>query len=147
MKLPAFDFTNALQARVGAAGLHDNDFTAGAGAAAVEAFRARVTSGEIGFPNLPEDRGTARAIAEFAADLRPQLDDVLVLGIGGSALGACALDAALRGPQPLQVAARGARKPKPRLLTLDNVDPGWVSGALAQLNPRRTALCVIAKSG
>ncbi len=147
MRLPAFDFTNALQERVGADGLAETDFVSGAGAAAVEAFRARVTSNEIGFPNLPNDRGAARAITEFADDLRPKIDDVLVLGIGGSALGACALDAALRGPHPLQVAARGRKQAKPRLLTLDNVDPGWVSGALAQLNPRRTALCVIAKSG
>src|SRR5437870_13683174 len=69
-----------------------------AGAAAVAAFRGRVTSGEIGFPDLPDDRGTAHAIEEFARTARRGLEDVLVLGIGGSALGAYALDAARRGP-------------------------------------------------
>src|SRR5581483_3904495 len=35
----------------------------------------------------------------------------------------------------------------PRLIVLDNVDPGPAAAALALLNPKRTAVCVIAKSG
>lgn len=147
MRLPAFDYTNATAAQVGGDGLAASDIDHHAGENAVATFRARVKSGEIGFPLLPEDRGTARAIAEFARAARRGLDDVLVLGIGGSALGAYALDAAVRGPHPLQTPAAGARRARPRLLTLDNVDPGLVAAALAQLDPKRTAVCVIAKSG
>jgi glucose-6-phosphate isomerase len=158
MALPVrFDYQNLMQAAVGEDGLAPAALDAKAGAAAVAAFRRRVEAGEIGFPLLPADRRTAAAIAEFADDLRSAIDDVLLVGIGGSALGAYALDVALRGPHPLQSAAATVAKKsangkarsgaRPRLVVLDNVDPGPVAAALEQLNPRRTAVCVIAKSG
>jgi glucose-6-phosphate isomerase len=148
-----FDYDNCLEAAVGGEGLRSAELDGSAATAAVTAFRRRVESGEIGFPALPEDKATAAAVAEFAGDLRGSLDDVLVLGIGGSALGAYALDVALRGPHPVQTAPAGskangaAKPPRPRLVVLDNVDPGFVAAALERLNPRRTAVCVIAKSG
>jgi glucose-6-phosphate isomerase len=150
--LPEFDYRNAVQAAVGDEGLDLCDIQSQPARAAVEAFRRRVRSGEIGFPNLPQDAATARAVVEFADDLRPKLDDVLVVGIGGSALGAYALDVALRGPHPVQTSpARKAggkrKKARPRLVTLDNVDPGFIAAALERLDPKRTAVCVIAKSG
>ncbi|MFB3815681.1 MAG: glucose-6-phosphate isomerase [Terriglobales bacterium] len=152
MAMPVrFSYQNAMEQAVGPEGLRPQDLDDRAALDAVAAFRARVDSGEIGFPTLPGDKRTAAAIAEFAADMRPQIDDVLLVGIGGSALGACALDGALRGPHPVQTAVerpngktRGAR---PRLVVLDNVDPGVVSAALEQLDAKRTAVCVIAKSG
>ncbi|MDP9264094.1 MAG: glucose-6-phosphate isomerase, partial [Acidobacteriota bacterium] len=152
MRLPEFDSRNALESAVGAEGLSAGDLQADAASAAVEAFRGRVRSGEIGFPNLPKDAATARAVVEFADDLRPNIDDVLVVGIGGSALGAYALDAAMRGPHPVQTSparkSSGKRKrARPRLVSLDNVDPGFVAAALERLDPKRTAVCVIAKSG
>ncbi len=160
MKLPSFDYANALGSAVGAEGLRVSDMSAAAAAQAVETFRKRVDSGEIGFPKLPDDRGVARAVAEFADDLRGGIDDVLLLGIGGSALSAYALDVALRGPHPLQAPVggkksarggkgkRGARAgAKPRLVVLDNIDPGLAAAALEQLDPKRTAVLVIAKSG
>jgi glucose-6-phosphate isomerase len=152
MRLPEFDYRNAVQAAVGDEGLDLCDIRSQPASAAVEAFRQRVRSGEIGFPNLPRDAATARAVVEFANDLRPNLDDVLVVGIGGSALGAYALDAAMRGPHPVQTSparkASGKRKKaRPRLVTLDNVDPGFIAAALERLDPKRTAVCVIAKSG
>jgi glucose-6-phosphate isomerase len=116
------------------------DFDKQVASAAVGAFRSRVESGEVGFPDLPDDKQTALAIEEFAAGLRSHIDDVVLVGIGGSALGAYALDVAVRGPHPLQQTG-------PRLVVLDNVDPGPIQAALDQLNPKRTAACVVAKSG
>ncbi len=153
MKVPLqFSYQNAMKAAVGADGLDTSDLDQSAAMAALEGFRARVDSGEIGFPNLPDDRTTLRAIAEFADDQRGELDHVIVVGIGGSALGAYALDVALRGPHPVQTAPGGrvngkAREPRPRLVVLDNVDPGFVAAALERVNPKRAAVCVIAKSG
>ena len=152
MRLPQFDYQNAVQAAVGDEGLSAADVQIEPASAAVESFRRRVRSGEIGFPDLPQDAATARAVAEFAGDLRPKIDDVLVVGIGGSALGAYALDMAMRGPHPVQTSAvrkaSGKRKKaRPRLVTLDNVDPGFIAAALERLDPRRTAVCVVAKSG
>ena len=152
MRLPEFDYQNAVHAAVGDEGLDLCDIKSQPFAAAVEAFRQRVRSGEVGFPNLPKDAATARAVAEFANDLRPRIDDVLLVGIGGSALGAYALDVAMRGPHPVQTSpARKAsgkhKKARPRLVSLDNVDPGFIAAALERLDPKRTAVCVIAKSG
>jgi glucose-6-phosphate isomerase len=148
-----FTCDNVMDSAVGQDGLRAADIDERAAQDALKAFRARVDSGEIGFPKLPEDKRTAAAVAEFAEDLRPQIDDVLLVGIGGSALGAYALDVALRGPHPLQMPAgatakaNGKANVRPRLVVLDNVDPGLVAAALDGLNPRRTAVCVIAKSG
>lgn len=140
-----FTYENALAARVGKDGIASTDINLKAAEAAQEAFRGRVESGTIGFPLLPDDTKTAAAITEFADDLRGQVDDILLVGIGGSALGAYALDVAIRGPHPVQTL--GGKPAKPRLVVLDNVDPGVLASALESLNPKRTAVCVIAKSG
>jgi len=146
-----FTYDNCLDSAVGHDGIAAGELDAARCAEALRAFRARVASGEIGFPNLPDDRATARAIAEFADDLRPDIDYVCVVGIGGSALGAYALDVAMRGPHPVQTGAGKpngrARAARPQLVVLDNIDPGFVAQALERMNPKRTAVCVIAKSG
>jgi glucose-6-phosphate isomerase len=150
-----FTYDNCLDTAVGKDGIGRGDLDAARCAEAVRAFRARVDAGAIGFPQLPEDRATAAAITEFARDLRPDIDHVCVVGIGGSALGAYALDVALRGPHPVQTASLGktgrpngrARAARPQLVVLDNIDPGFVAAALERMNPKRTAVCVIAKSG
>jgi glucose-6-phosphate isomerase len=72
----------------------------------------------------------------IAASLRARCDAMLVLGIGGSALGAAAVDAAL-----------GDIADPHRLVILDTVDPVAVRAALGALDPRRTAVAVISKSG
>ena len=104
---------------------------------AEDALVALEDDGTVGFRGLdlaawqiPE----ARAIAE---SLRATTDVLLVLGIGGSALGAAALDCAL-GPT--------CDDPH-RLVVLDTVDPFAVSRTLASLDPARTAVAVISKSG
>lgn len=140
-----FDYSHALESAVGAEGLSPFDLNVNA-ADVVGAFRARVTSGEIGFPELPNDINTAKAVQKFAHGLRGKFEDVVVLGIGGSALGAYALDVAIRGPHPVQVDSRG-KAPRPRLVVLDNIDPAFIAAALARLNAKKTAVCVIAKSG
>lgn len=93
--------------------------------------------GSVGF--LTVDRagwGLDRAV-QIADRLRGLTDTLLVLGIGGSALGAMALDAAL-GPM--------CADPH-RILVLDTVDPFTVTQTLAALDPARTAVAVISKSG
>lgn len=148
-----FTIDNLFSNRVGEHGITATDLDHNAAKAAVAAFRQRVDSGEIGFPILPDDTRTASAITQFANGLRKKIDDVLLVGIGGSALGAYALDVALRGPHPVQTAiganrlTKRAASPKPRLVTLDNVDPGFIAAALGGLDPKRTAVVVIAKSG
>lgn len=101
-------------------------------------------SGQIGFPELPGHTGVLRGIRQFVEEVRGSYDTVCVVGIGGSALGAYALDCAIRGPLLVQPPPS---KLRPRLVVLDNVDPAFVSAALASMEPRRTLVLVIAKSG
>jgi len=148
-----FTYSNCLDSAVGGEGISRSALDARQCADAVRAFRGRVDAGEIGFPDLPDERSTASAIAEFASDLRDELDYVCVVGIGGSALGAYALDVAMRGPHPVQTSSRDGkpngkgRGARPQLVVLDNVDPGFIAAALERMNPKRTAVVVIAKSG
>ena len=75
-----------------------------------------------------------------ARRLEGRFANLVVLGIGGSALGLIALNSALRTPY------RWAEK-EPRLYVLDNIDPERVRTLLEALDPRQTLVNVITKSG
>src|SRR6267378_3985463 len=62
-------------------------------------FDRRRTAGELGFLDLPADSALHAQSTEFVKRTRGRFDDVVVLGIGGSALGPIALRTALRKPQ------------------------------------------------
>jgi glucose-6-phosphate isomerase len=103
-------------------------------------------AGEYGFYGLAEQPAAVKNIASFAEGLGQAHDHVLVLGIGGSALGARALLNALRRPAWNELDDE-AREFFPRLTVLDNVDPTSVGAALARIDPRRVLVNVISKSG
>ncbi|MBL8292470.1 MAG: hypothetical protein JNN08_11575 [Bryobacterales bacterium] len=142
-----FDPANLSAAMVGDEhGLTLADLREGAtaGLDALSGFHKLVDDGKYGFPHLPFDTGTVKDIQTYADKLRGSYDTVCVVGIGGSALGAWALDCALRGPHPVQAAF----SPKnPRLVILDNVDPSFMLAAIDSMNPKKTLVVVIAKSG
>ncbi len=100
--------------------------------------------GQVGFPHLPFHAEVAKDILEFSSGVRGSFDTVCLVGIGGSALGAWALDCGLRGPHPIQKAFSAKN---PRLVILDNADPSFVVAALDSMNPKKTFVVVTAKSG
>src|ERR1039457_6955896 len=101
---------------------------------ALRSFRKQSERGLYGFAHLPFQTKVVETIRKFASQVRGSYDTVCVIGIGGSALGAWALDCGIRGPHPVQ----GAFSPEhPRLVILDNVDPAFTSAALASMNPRK----------
>lgn len=108
--------------------------------------KARRADGEYGFYDLAEQGPAIRSINEFASGVGQAFDHVLVLGIGGSALGARALLTALRAPAWNELDDEG-RDFYPRLTILDNVDPMSVRSALARIDPRRVLVNVVSKSG
>jgi glucose-6-phosphate isomerase len=142
----SFDSTNLLSEMVGEHGLTRAEIKEQTprALAALRGLRKISEEGRQGFPELPLQAQVAKDILKFAASVRGEYDTICVLGIGGSALGAWALDNALRGPHPVQPAFS---KKNPRLVILDNVDPSFVMGALNSMNARRTLVLVIAKSG
>lgn len=142
-----FDETNLLARMVGEAdGITPEELTAAEplAAEALAGVKAQTESGLIGFPNLPKQTSLANEILAYAEKLKGSYDTVCLVGIGGSALGAWALDCAIRGPHPVQGDHSAA---KPRLVILDNVDPEFVQLALASMKPKKTLVVVIAKSG
>jgi glucose-6-phosphate isomerase len=116
-------------------------------ARAREVFARRRGAGELGFLDLPGNTALHAQSTEFAKKTRGKFDDVVVLGIGGSALGPIALRTALRKPQ-WNLLNAGDRDLRPRLHVLDNLDPGTVGGLLDRVvRLERTLFVVTSKSG
>jgi glucose-6-phosphate isomerase len=122
-----------------------DDLAAKFGAIQAEVRRRRA-AGEYGFHGLVKQSETVREIKIFAEGLGQAHDHVLVLGIGGSALGTKALLNALRRPAWNEWDDEG-RDFFPRLTVLENVDPTTVAAALRRIDPRRVLVNVISKSG
>src|SRR5680860_1343098 len=99
-----------------------------------------------GFAWMDLPRRDASDVLDFAERATGRYDEVVVLGIGGSALGTTALTSALLHPfhNSIPAAARGGR---PRIFVVDNVDPDEIAGLFAHLDLSRTLVNVISKSG
>ncbi|MGE5926406.1 MAG: glucose-6-phosphate isomerase [Gemmatimonadota bacterium] len=108
--------------------------------------RTRRADGEYGFYDLVDQPAAVREIKSFAEGMGQAHDHVLVLGIGGSALGTKAILNALKPPGWNELDDEG-REFFPRLTVLENVDPGSVAAALRRIDPRRVLVNVISKSG
>lgn len=109
-------------------------------------LRARRAEGDYDFYNLVHQEETVREILSFAEGMGQAHDHVLVLGIGGSALGTKALLNALRKPGWNEL-DDDAREFFPRLTVLENVDPVTVRSTLDRIDPRRVLVNVVSKSG
>lgn len=103
-------------------------------------------AGELGFLDLPYASDTLERVVEMADGFGQWFEDVVVLGIGGSGLGALALKDALLGPGWNDRSADD-RDHFPRLHVLDNPDPVTVGSLLDRLDPARTLFNVVSKSG
>jgi glucose-6-phosphate isomerase len=107
---------------------------------------SRRTAGQLGFFDLPYERTVVEQIRSFADGLGQAFDNVVILGIGGSALGTIALQQALLRPHWNELDGE-QRDYFPRLFVLDNVDPTTIGPLLDRLDPRRTLFNVVSKSG
>ena len=141
------DATALTAAGIGAAGPDDATVAKLAKPArdALDKTLERRTRGEIGFFDLPDDRASARACMDYARDLDPNIDTVVVLGIGGSSLGPRALYSALAPPFD-QLAPRSPGMPR-RLFFPDNIDPVTFGALLERVDLSKTLWNVVTKSG
>lgn len=144
------DYTNILTTAVGPA--H------GLGAAEIRqagpAVREVVTriererrSGEHRYRELPHDREMLKVVRAAIKRYAGRFENLVVLGIGGSALGSIALQTALN-PTYHNLTGSKARR-GPRLFVMDNVDPVQLADLLELLGSglRKTLFNVISKSG
>jgi glucose-6-phosphate isomerase len=109
-------------------------------------FEQLRASGEVGFVDLGSDKRLLDQVTRFTTTARGKFDDVVILGIGGSALGPIALRTALR-PSGWNMLDDKARGGFPRLHVLDNVDPETIAALLGRLRLDRTLFVVTSKSG
>jgi len=103
--------------------------------------------GTLGYATLPENTEYRSQVKALAEKHRPRTTDLVVLGIGGSALGNVALHSALKPSTYNLLSDR--RRGGPRLFVLDNVDPALVADTLNFVRRRikTTLFNVISKSG
>jgi glucose-6-phosphate isomerase len=144
----SLDYNYAMAEFLGATGLTDADLNSLA--PRLEAFHhglaAQGAGGQMGFRELPYQTQVIKEIRRIAKPLLEWCWDVVVLGIGGSALGARALHQALCHPQHNKF-PMARRHLKLGLWVADNIDPDHLYGLLDGLDMRRTAFNVISKSG
>ena len=99
------------------------------------------------FRELPLEKPQLPEIRRIVDDYRDSTDNLVVLGIGGSALGNIALQTALN-PSTYNLLPAGERR-GPRLFVLDNVDPVHCEAVLGFVSRdwSRTLVNVVSKSG
>ena len=141
-----FDTSRMLAERIGAEhGISAEEFNQlhPRAAHAHEVLAHRRAHGELPFYDLPgQDIAPIIALAD---EIRAGFDDFLVIGIGGSSLGPKATQGALNHPHYnlLSREQRGG----PRLFFMENIDPTSINAVLDVLNPTRTCVNVVTKSG
>lgn len=104
----------------------------------VPVFLERFLARHQGFPHVVDDRERVAEILRFAQETAPRFKDIVVLGIGGSALGILCLQQSLT---PLFSTTT------PRLHVLDNIDSALIRDMEAVLSLKDTLFLVISKSG
>lgn len=91
----------------------------------------------LGWLDLPgRMREAAADLKAFADEVAPEIDHVVVLGMGGSSLGTEVLARAI-----------GSREGYPEVLTLDSIVPGAMRAVRDRIDLARTLFVVASKSG
>ncbi len=149
------DYANCLSDRVGEHGLDPSAIQHAAPLIADLTHRLSSSKGTgwERWRSLPFDPIRSEhvgAVNALVTKLRDSTEHLIVLGIGGSALGNIALHAALN-PHTYNLLPRDQRN-GPRLYVLDNVDPQFVGATLDLVHRddpsfKRTVVNVISKSG
>ena len=96
--------------------------------------------------NLGYNEETLWYVKEYASMVKDRFENILVLGIGGSALGGIAVTEALLKPY-WNLLTDEQRENLPRIFFLDNIDPDSISALLDILDLKKTLVNVITKSG
>jgi len=135
---------HCLEAAIGRQGLSANGFNNNLtrAQAACDRLRKKIENNQLPLlkqPFITDDLEGYRAFAEKFLDTAT---DLVILGTGGSSLGAQALAQITGWPATITT-----NRDKVRLWFFDNLDAGSFQIALNQLNPQTTRFMVISKSG
>ena len=146
--LLTLDYNNLISEAVGPEnGLEPEDLNSLKGLLthAAKDFNDRRKKGLLPFTDLPTDPVIPKSCRKLADAGRKQYENVVVLGIGGRALGTRAVFTALR---PLSHNIQeGNKRGWPRLFVADNIDPEGFAAILEEADLSKTLFNVISKSG
>ena len=114
---------------------------------AYEEVASQIEAGKLGYAKLPHNMQYLHQVQDAVSRFGPSATDLVVLGIGGSALGNIAIQTALNGASYNLLSDR--KRGGPRLFVLDNVDPCLIGDTFDVLKRRlkTTVVNVISKSG
>jgi glucose-6-phosphate isomerase len=104
----------------------------------VKTFLENIEQREQGFYSVIDDEDLLNKIESFATNANGKYEHIVLLGIGGSALGSICLQ---------QTFAHLFQERKPKLIILDNIDPLLIQEAAETINPSSTLFIVVTKSG
>lgn len=117
-----------------------------AAAAAQRAVQKNRGAGWLGWTELPYNQEEIVAhIERVAARVRKEYEALVVLGIGGSALGPIAVHQALNHLHYNELP--DSKRPGPRFYVEDNIDPERMAALLDVIDVAKTCFCIITKSG
>ncbi len=140
-----YDFLNMMRGRVGSEGVAPEELQALSGRLEIarRALKEAKAAGKLGFFDVPKRQPSREAMRTLLRKLDKEIDTLVVIGIGGSLLGAQAIHQALEG---LDAPRRGAR-----ILRLvfagDATDPRAIADTIGSVDWKRSAINVISKSG
>ncbi len=140
------DFNNLMAASVGEGGLTDEDLAAAQKSLVtpLKSVLSQYKKGGLPFMDLPFQTEDLKSYQSMIPQYK-NFENLVVLGIGGSALGTKAVLSALK---PLNHNALLATKRNGlRLFVADNIDPEGFATLLEGLDIRKTVFNVISKSG
>ncbi|CAN5620485.1 glucose-6-phosphate isomerase [soil metagenome] len=143
-----FDYTNLMESAVGPKhGLREKDLSAISTKVETEVRRiwTEYEQGDQKWIDLPDDLALADELKRFAAESVSKYRDFILIGIGGSSLGAIATVQALA--HPFRNLLPEPERVGPRMFVLDNPDPEKVEATLAIVDLNRTLVNVVTKSG
>jgi glucose-6-phosphate isomerase len=115
----------------------------------VASEHARITSehdaGEQRWMDLPDNTALADEIVSFANEARDRYRDYILIGIGGSSLGAIATIQATT--HPFRNLQSDDQRGGPRFFVFDNPDPEKIKATLETVDLPNTLINVVTKSG
>ena len=144
------DYTNVMSDVVGDANGIRNGELEELAAAKIAGYHDELVgergNGKLRFLDLPYQNESVEQVLNLAGECADEIDDLVVFGIGGSALGTIALKTALCQPFH-NLLSKEERRGAPRVFVLDNIDPDEVTALFDQLGLKKTLFNIVTKSG
>ncbi len=107
----------------------------------IKQYLQKIQAKKQGFYKIIDNNQATESIKNFAKKIKGKFKDIIILGIGGSALGAACIQ------QSLKHLFGKTSANTPKLHILDNIDPTLLSELEEVIDYKKTLFIVITKSG